>query len=162
MHATLLTPGGIPEGSNGEFVYARSPLGPRLLALRLARVSTIYGEFDWMFWRNAADVAAQAAASEGAAAGGVPPQIDVLRVAQATHQQMIDNPLGFADAVFAAADAATAGVLTVGAGIGRGHGAEARVWQRPQPLPQDNDPITQWTEAPRARLDLEVHVHVGS
>ena len=56
MHSTLLTPGGIPEGSQGEFVYAREPLASRLpsLVASLGGVTCIYGEFDWMNWRNAA------------------------------------------------------------------------------------------------------------
>ena len=52
--------GGIPEGTHGEFAYARAgkAIGPRVLALRgkVAHVAFLYGEFDWMSWRNALDV----------------------------------------------------------------------------------------------------------
>jgi len=139
LHSTLLTPGGVPEGSQGEFVYARSPTGDRIAALALTlpprRVSCIYGEFDWMYFRNAADVREKAAD---------PTSIDVYRVAQATHQQMVDNPRGFVDAVISAADPTSRGRLPVGAGFGANHGALAKVWQRAKKLPQDDDPITVW------------------
>lgn len=143
MHALLLTFGGIPEGSQGEFVYARRPLAERLLVLahRVPRVACIYGEFDWMYWRNAADVRARQAPDA--------PPIDVWRVAQATHQQMMDNPLGFADAVLACAgDRTPAGSLPVGAGFGRSYGAKAKIFQRRggRQLPQDTDVITVWAE----------------
>ena len=136
LHSTILQPGGIPEGSQGEFVYARKPLGKRLLKLDVQCVSCIYGEHDWMFWRNLKDVIEEADGSGG-------PRMELFRVAQGSHQHMIDNPLGFADAVLASgSDAAHA----VGVGFGSRHGAEARVWKRKQPLPQDNDPIAIWAE----------------
>ena len=138
MHAVLLTPGGIPDGSQGEFVYARSPLAGRLPSLSVPRVSMIYGEYDWMNWRNAADVKA------GLQPDGGTPQMDVWRVAQATHQQMIDNPRGFADAVLATGGD-TAG-LPAGTGFGAKHGAHAKVWVRDKPLPQDVDHITIWAD----------------
>ena len=77
------------------------------------------------------------------------PPIDVWRVAQATHQQMMDNPLGFADAVLACAgDRTPAGSLPVGAGFGRSYGAKAKIFQRRggRQLPQDTDVITVWAE----------------
>eukprot|EP00966_Prymnesium_polylepis_P323881 7380012-Prymnesium_polylepis.1 len=98
----------------------------------------IYGEYDWMNWRNAADVKA------GLQANGGAPQMDVWRVAQATHQQMIDNPRGFADAVLATGGD-TAGI-PAGAGFGAQHGAHAKVWVRDKPLPQDADHITIWAD----------------
>ena len=125
--------------AQGEFVYARRPLADRLLSLaeRVPRLSCIYGEFDWMFWRNAADVRARQQP-------GVPP-IDVWRVAQATHQQMIDNPLGFVDAVLATSGPSS---IPVGAGFGRMYGARAKIFERPsgRALPQDTDYITIWAD----------------
>ena len=51
-HATLLRPGGV-----GELAYARKPLGAqRIPALRVGRISALYGERDWMDWRNMAAV----------------------------------------------------------------------------------------------------------
>ena len=96
------------------------------------------GEYDWMFWSNAADVKARL--PEGS------PQMDVWRVAQATHQQMIDNPIGFADAVLATGTKQS-NAVPVGAGFGASHGAKAKVWVRQNPLPQDTDHITVWAEA---------------
>ena len=87
-----------------------------------------------MAWRNLKDVIEEADGTSG-------PRMELFRVAQGSHQHMIDNPLGFADAVLASgSDAAHA----VGVGFGSRHGAEARVWKRKQPLPQDNDPIAIW------------------
>ena len=145
IHSHLLTFGGIPQGSQGEFVYARAPLADRLLALahQVPRLTCIYGEFDWMYWRNAADVRARQEL-------GAPP-IDVWRVAQATHQQMIDNPLGFADAVLATGSIA-AGHLPVGAGFGQHYGAQAKLFERASgvKLPQDTDFITVWASEQEA------------
>lgn len=139
MHAHLLTFGGIPEGSNGEFVYARAPLAERLLALafRVPRLSCIYGEFDWMYFRNAAEVRARQDHDA--------PPIDVFRVAQATHQQMVDNPRGFADAVLATGDTSR---FPVGAGFGSQYGARAKIFERAtgEKLPQDTDLITIWAD----------------
>ena len=142
MATALLTFGGIiPEGSQGEFVYARAPLADRLLALAkvLPRLSLIYGEFDWMFWRNAADMRRRQPSSAGEL-------IDVLRVAQATHQLMIDNPMGFVDAVLATGSQATANAMPIGAGFGRHYGAKAKIFERASgvKLPQDEDYITIW------------------
>lgn len=137
MHAALLIPGGVPQGTTGEFIYARHPLASRLPALRVARVSLLYGEFDWMNWRNGADVKSNLPSTA--------PHLDVWRVAQATHQQMIDNPLGFADAVLATARQDTLD-LPAGVGFGNTYDACARVWVRNVPIPQDSDFITVWTD----------------
>jgi hypothetical protein len=151
MVQALMAVGGIPKGSQGEFVYARHPLAERLLALvkLVPRVSLIYGEFDWINWRNGADVARAQQAQPGGAVAGAP--IDVWRVAQGTHQHMIDNPRGFADAVLSAIrGAANHGAVLVtapfGAGFGRHYGAHAKIFKRVTgvKLPQDEDYIEIW------------------
>jgi cardiolipin-specific phospholipase len=85
-----------------NYLLGTNPLAERLLALvkLVPRVSLIYGEFDWINCRNGADVARAQQAQPGGAVAGAP--IDVWRVAQGTHQHMIDNPRGFADAVLSA------------------------------------------------------------
>ena len=72
MVQALMAVGGIPKGSQGEFAYARHPLAERLLALVkiVPRVSLIYGEFDWINWRNGADVALAQQAQPGGRRGG--------------------------------------------------------------------------------------------
>ena len=163
MVQALMAFGGIPKGSQGEFVYARHPLADRILALARAvpRVSLVYGEFDWMFWRNGADVAwaqqagqsQQAVEAQQAQPGGdAGAPIDVWRVAQGTHQHMIDNPRGFADAVLAATrgadgdDGAALVTAPLGAGFGRHYGAHAKIFKRASgvKLPQDEDYIEIW------------------
>ena len=87
--------------------------------------------------------------SRGGAVAGAP--IDVWRVAQGTHQHMIDNPRGFADAVLSAIrGAAKYGAVLVtapfGAGFGRHYGAHAKMFKRVTgvKLPQDEDYIEIW------------------
>ena len=94
-HATLLQPGGV-----GELAYARTPMGAsRIPSLKVRRLSAIYGERDWMDWRNMAAVRKQ---MERDAISG--PQIEILHVADANHNVQVDNPLGFVDAVMATCD----------------------------------------------------------
>ena len=94
-HATLLRPGGV-----GELAYARKPLGAqRIPALRVGRISALYGERDWMDWRNMAAV--KKAISERPDGGRGAPQIEVLHVADANHNVQVDNPIGFVEAVLA-------------------------------------------------------------
>ena len=75
---------------------------PRLLMQALydkMPVSFIYGTRDWMTWTAATDVCATI---EGGAQGGEQRErsnFDVVRVADAGHQLMVDNPLGFVEAV---------------------------------------------------------------
>ena len=100
-HSTLLLPGGL-----GELAYARSPTGPRRIpSLAVARVSAIYGDRDWMDWRHMAEARRACEAKrlgDGAAAQSVgPPEIEILHVADASHNVQVDNPLGFVDAVMA-------------------------------------------------------------
>jgi len=110
-HATLLRPGGM-----GELAYAREPMGPtRLPSLAGMRVSAIYGEYDWMDWRNMAKVRR---AVEAAGKGG--PRIEILHVADANHNVQVDNPLGFVDAVMA----------TCEGGGGKGGGADGKMFGR--------------------------------
>jgi len=90
-HSTLLLPGGV-----GELAYARKPLCDRLPLVGVPRVSFVYGERDWMDYRNAHAVKKSIAASPS---GG--PLIEVMHVAGAGHQIPVDNPCGFADAVLA-------------------------------------------------------------
>ena len=141
MQALVTLAGAIPAGTQGEFVYARAPLADRLIPLAkiVPRVSLIYGEFDWMFWRNGADVRARQ--EPGAEA-----PIDVLRVAQASHQQMIDNPMGFVDAVLATGLGTATDAIPIGAGFGQHYGAKAKIFERAagEELPQDKDFITLW------------------
>jgi len=88
-HSTLLVPG----------AFARSPLCERLPILwDKLPVSFIYGTRDWMTWTHAEDVATAIEEEVGAAAGR---NFDIVRIADAGHQLMVDNPIGFADAVCA-------------------------------------------------------------
>ena len=144
VHSTLLAPGGVPPDTQGELAYARKPIGGRILAPSMPNVACIYGEYDWMNWRNAKDVAVAAAAARPLA---------LVRVAQATHQLMIDNPRGFADAVLATARGEDPGVL--GAGFGGRYGAAACVWKRREPLPQDNDPIEVWVDGHEPEVQMQ-------
>ena len=87
-HATLLLPG----------AYARSPLCERIPKLdfgRVGRLSFIYGgDGDWMSASHAKRL--QAATTEHAAL-----PIEVATVAGAGHNLMVDNPIGFVEAVMA-------------------------------------------------------------
>ena len=99
-HATLLRPGGV-----GELAYARTPMGPsRIPSLAVPRIAAIYGDRDWMDWRNMAKVreAIEARRQNEGSKGG--PQIEIMHVADASHNVQVDNPLGFVDAVLAACD----------------------------------------------------------
>ena len=91
-HSTLLMPGGI-----GELAYAREPMGrTRIPSLAVPRISAIYGDRDWMKWQHMADARR---ACQRKAGGG--PQIEIMHVADASHNVQVDNPLGFVDAVMA-------------------------------------------------------------
>mmetsp|Transcript_2211 Transcript_2211/g.6665 ORF Transcript_2211/g.6665 Transcript_2211/m.6665 type:complete len:381 (+) Transcript_2211:44-1186(+) len=112
-HSTLLVPGGL-----GELAYARQPLVDRIPRLRVGRISAIYGEFDWMDHRNMKALKASLLKRK-AEAGLEAPLIEVIRVASASHQIPIDNPLGFAEAVLDSCnDADAAHGTTVGGSRG--------------------------------------------
>ena len=58
-----------------------------------------------------------------------------MRVAQGTHQYMIDNPRGFEDAILSAIRGAASHVAVLvtapfGAGFGRHYGAHAQIFKR--------------------------------
>ena len=58
-----------------------------------------------------------------------------VRVAQGTHQYMIDNPRGFEDAILSAIRGAASHVAVlvtapIGAGFGRHYGAHAQIFKR--------------------------------
>lgn len=90
-HATILQPGGL-----GELAYARNPLGPqRIPQLKVGRISALYGDRDWMDWRNMAAVKQEISKRGGG------PEVEILHVASASHNMQVDNPLGFVDAVLA-------------------------------------------------------------
>jgi len=97
-HATLLKPGGL-----GELAYARTPMGPsRLPSLQVGMITAIYGDRDWMDWRNMANVReAIDTGGQGRERVQTGPQIEILHVADANHNVQVDNPLGFVDAVIA-------------------------------------------------------------
>jgi len=105
-HATLLKPGGI-----GELAYARRPMADRLPKLQVPRISALYGQYDWMDWRNMEAVRK----SVRAQASG--PAIEIMHVSGANHNVQVDNPLGFVDAVLASC-------RDDGAGHGRVFGEE--------------------------------------
>lgn len=96
-HATLLKPGGV-----GELAYAREPTGPvRIPSLQIGRISAIYGDRDWMDWRNMAKVRKAIKDRQTRTGKGDGPEIEILHVADANHNVQVDNPLGFVDAVMA-------------------------------------------------------------
>lgn len=76
MHSTLLEPG----------AYARRPLCDRIPGLDV-RVDFIYGTTDWMDYKSA--VALRTAQRQHA----------VVRVEQAGHNVMVDNPMGMVEAI---------------------------------------------------------------
>jgi hypothetical protein len=99
-------------------------------------------------------VAAQIRSRQGEDLEQEPPALDVWRVSQATHQQMMDNPRGFADAVLATRTRGRGAVpLPSGVGFGGEYGASAKVWQRKVKLPQDEDHITVWANAPSPQVE---------
>ena len=104
-HATLLKPGGI-----GELAYAREPMGKtRIPALKVKRLSCIYGQYDWMDWRHMAEVRTRIEARTKLNRGSYKgPTIEIHHVASANHNVQVDNPLGFVDAVMATCDEASA------------------------------------------------------
>ena len=65
----------------------------------MRRISALYGDNDWMDWRNMAAIQRTIAAKGGGGRSG--PRIEVLHVADANHNVQVDNPLGFVDAVLA-------------------------------------------------------------
>ena len=87
-HATLLRPG----------AFARSPLCDRLPRLDFAtiqQVSFVYGgDGDWMSASHAREL-------QAAAPGRHVPPIEVATVAGAGHNLMVDNPIGFVEALLA-------------------------------------------------------------
>jgi pimeloyl-ACP methyl ester carboxylesterase len=88
-HATLLTPG----------AYARNPLHARVPQLvgKVARISCIYGDKDWMGHYHFESVKKKIN-DAAVAAGETTMPIDVTRVADGGHNMMVDNPEGFLDA----------------------------------------------------------------
>jgi len=110
-HATLLKPGGV-----GELAYAREPTGPvRIPSLEIGRISAIYGDRDWMDWRNMAKVRKAIKDRQTRTGKADGPEIEILHVADANHNVQVDNPLGFVDAVMATC---------------RGHDADGKVFGR--------------------------------
>jgi len=84
----------------------------------VGRISAIYGEFDWMDHRNMKALKTSLLKRK-AEAGLEAPLIEVIRVASASHQIPIDNPLGFAEAVLDSCnDADAAHGTTVGGSRG--------------------------------------------
>lgn len=105
-HATLLQPG----------AWARQPLASRILELSGMRVHGIYGDRDWMDISALLAVRADAGRHHVAARGIEMPSISACHVFDGGHNMMVDNPIGFVDAVLAGLDSAPDG------GVGA-HGA---------------------------------------
>merc|ERR1712159_279955 len=76
MHSTLLEPG----------AFARRPLCNRIPSVR-AKMDFIYGKTDWMDYRNALSLRPGFAAHQ------------VMRVQNAGHNVMVDNPMGMVEAI---------------------------------------------------------------
>ena len=121
-HATLLEPG----------AYARAPLCERIPKLDFScglRLSFIYGgSHDWMSARSATELQRSMASGPAGRRGRVP--IQVATVAYAGHNLMVDNPVGFTEALMASGRVAAAGADD---GFdGRSFGEEVWLYDRAQ------------------------------
>lgn len=74
----------------------RQALGPRITKLSVPRVTFIYGDRDWMNPRHGENVKAMMDAQDGS---GRESTTAVLQVFDGGHCMMLDNPVGFVDAL---------------------------------------------------------------